>query len=152
VLRAIGWSFVVVGILTLLIRRVGGNYVVDNLVNVESAKTAVHEAWIISSSLLYNIAVAVLVYGLVLVAAAWLAGETAWAVAVRKAIAPTLRESPAVVYAGVAVVFLIVLAWGPTPAFRNVLPVLLMIGLLILGVEVIRRQTAREFPLMLNPA
>ena len=41
---------------------------------------------------------------------------------------------------------LVVIAWGPTPATQKVLPVLFMIGLLIVGMEVLRRQTAREHP------
>src|SRR4051812_47512211 len=150
-LRAVGWSFVVIGIITLLIRRVGGNYVVDNLVQVASAKTAVHEAWIISSSLLYNIAVAMVVYGLVLVLAAWVAGETRYAVTVRRTMAPTFRDNPVAVYAAVTGLYLVILAWGPSPAFRNLIPVLLMAGLVVLGVEIIRRQTAREFPVALSP-
>ena len=46
---------------------------------------------------------------------------------------------------GVVIVALI-LWWGPTPATRQVIPALLLIALLVLGVELLRRQTAREFP------
>jgi hypothetical protein len=42
--------------------------------------------------------------------------------------------------------YLLVLLWGPTPAFRNLIPILLIAGLLVLGIELLRRQTAREFP------
>jgi hypothetical protein len=41
---------------------------------------------------------------------------------------------------------LVVIAWGPTPATQKVLPVLFMIGLLIVGMEILRRQAAREHP------
>ena len=37
-------------------------------------------------------------------------------------------------------------AWSPTPAARNWLTVVLLIALAVLGLEALRRQTAREFP------
>jgi hypothetical protein len=75
-LRTTGWCFVVIGIVLLLIRRIGGNAVVNGLVKVASNKPAVHDVWTIATSLLFAIAVAMIVYGLVIVAAAWLAGPT----------------------------------------------------------------------------
>ena len=41
---------------------------------------------------------------------------------------------------------LLVIAWGPIPATRMVIPVLVMIGLVALGVAMLRRQVAVEFP------
>ncbi len=41
---------------------------------------------------------------------------------------------------------LVLFAWAPTPAFRLVVPALVLIGLLAAGVEALRRQTMREFP------
>jgi Short C-terminal domain len=41
---------------------------------------------------------------------------------------------------------LIILAWGPTPATRRVIPALILVALLALGVEALRRQTEREYP------
>jgi hypothetical protein len=75
-LRTTGWCFVVIGIVLLLIRRIGGNAVVNGLVKVASNKPAVHDVWTIATSLLFAIAVAMIVYGLVIVASAWLAGPT----------------------------------------------------------------------------
>jgi hypothetical protein len=85
------------------------------------------------------------VYGVVLVFAAWLAGRTSWAVATRRTLAPYLRE-PRIAYGALAVIALILLAWGPTPALRRPLPALILIALLALGVEALRRLTEREFP------
>jgi hypothetical protein len=81
----------------------------------------------------------------VIVVAAWLAGPTAWAVATRRNLAPYLRE-PRFAWGAYAVVVLVLVAWAPTPAFRQVIPALLLIGLLALGLEALRRQTAREYP------
>jgi hypothetical protein len=83
-LRTAGWCFVLIGVVLLLIRRVGGDAVVNGLVKIPSNKPAVHEVWSIGTSLLDNIAVAMMVYGIVIVAAAWLAGPTRPATAVRR--------------------------------------------------------------------
>ena len=91
-LRTTGWCFVVIGVALLLIRRIAGDAVVDGLVKVPSNKPAVHDVWNIATSLLYDLAVAMIVYGLVFVVAAWLAGPTRPAIAIRKALAPSLRD------------------------------------------------------------
>src|SRR5450755_878038 len=145
-LRTTGWCFVVIGIVLLLIRRVGGDEVVNGLVKVASNQPAVHDVWTIATSLLYAIAVAMIVYGLVIVVSAWLAGPTRPATAIRKWLAPTLRDSPAVAYSVVGGLLLLVVLWGPTPAFRNVWWILVFAILLALGVTMLRRETELEFP------
>jgi hypothetical protein len=145
-LRSTGWCFFGLGIAVLLVRRIGGNYIVNNLVTAESVKPAAHDTWNIGTGLLRAIALAFVIYGLLIVLAAWLAGPTSSAVAVRRALAPTLREHPVRVYGVAALVYLLVLLWGPTPAFRQWIPVLLIAALLALGIELLRRETAREFP------
>jgi hypothetical protein len=145
-LRAAGWSFVVVGLLLLLVRRVGGNEIVDSLVKVPSNEPAVHQAWVIATSLLFAIAVALTVYGVVFALAAWLGGPTRSARFLRKAAAPELRESPGVAYAAAGGLLLALVIWGPTPAFRQLAWILVFAALLALGVTVLRRQTAVEFP------
>ena len=84
-------------------------------------------------------------YGVVMVLAAWLAGPTRVATATRRAVAPYWR-SPVIAYSGLAVVFLILLWWAPTPAWRNAAMVLILLVLLAVGVEALRRQIIREFP------
>src|SRR3954449_8566917 len=145
-LRTTGWCFVAIGVLLLIVRRIGGNEVVNGLVKVPSNKPAVHQVSLIGTSLLYALAVALIAYGLVIVASAWLAGRTRPAVYLRRKLAPTLRESPATAYAAVGGVLLVLVAWGPTPALRNILWILLFAGLLALGVTMLRRETALEFP------
>jgi hypothetical protein len=145
-LRTAGWSFVAVGLLLLLVRRIGGNEIVDSLVKVPSNEPAVHQAWMIATSLLFAIAVALIVYGLVFALAAWLGGPTRAAQFLRKLAAPELRESPEVAYAAAGGLLLALVIWGPTPAFRQLAWILLFAALLALGVTVLRRQTAIEFP------
>jgi Short C-terminal domain len=145
-LRTTGWCFIAVGVLLLLIRRVVGNEIVDSLVKVQSNKPAVHEVWNIATSLLYAIAVALIAYGIVILVAAWLAGPTRPARFLRHALAPTLRDRPDVAYGAVGGLLLLVVLWGPTPAFRQVIPIVLFIALLALGVTMLRRETELEFP------
>lgn len=144
-LRACGIGLILAGGAALVARSLAGDTVVDSLVRTEAARPAAEAAWSISTSLLEEAASAGLAYGVVLVLGAWLAGPTSSAVGTRRALAPYLRE-PRYAYGGLAVIVLLVLAWGPTPATRKLLPALLLIGLVAAGVEALRRQTAREFP------
>jgi hypothetical protein len=88
----------------------------------------------------------VIVYGLLLVAAAGIAGPTRPGIALRRALAPSLRDRPVAVYGFAGLAYLLVSAWAPTPAFRQLIPLLGAAALLILGIEALRRKTAREFP------
>jgi len=58
-----------------------------------------------------------------------------------------LRERPVAVYAVLALIFLLWLTLLPTiNNFGQVLVVLVLAALAVWGVEILRRQTAREFP------
>jgi hypothetical protein len=144
-LRATGFGLLFAGAAALVVRAFAGDAVVDALASTEAVRPAAEAAWSISTSLLVEAASASIVYGVVLVFAAWLAGRTSWAVATRRTLAPYLRE-PRIAYGALAVIALILLAWGPTPALRRPLPAIILIALLALGVEALRRLTEREFP------
>jgi hypothetical protein len=96
--------------------------------------------------MLRDTAQAAIIMGLPVIAAAWLAGPSRPAVAVRRAAAPWLRTRPGLAYGAVAAAVLLVVAWGPIPATRMVLPVLLFATLALAGMAVLRRQVAEEFP------
>ncbi len=145
-LRRVGWCFFVVGVVLLLARTIAGNRIVDSLVVVPANRPAAHAAWSIATSLLENLAIAVLVYGLVIVLAAWVAGPTRPATLLRHALAPSLREHAVAAYVTGLTALLLVVVWGPTPATRELLPVLGFAALVLLGVWSLRRQTAQEFP------
>ena len=145
-LRTTGWCLFAIGLLILFVRRLAGDAVVNNLVSDPANKPAAHAAWSIGTSLLYDLALAVLVYGLLLVCAAWLAGSTRAAVSVRRTLAPWLRDHPVGAYASAGGILLVVVLWGPTPATRQPLPVLGIAALIALGIRLLRRQCSREFP------
>jgi hypothetical protein len=144
-LRACGFGFVLAGAAALTARSLVGDAVVDALATTEAVRPAAEAVWIIATPLLDEAATATIGYGVVLVLAAWLAGPTRVAVAARRGMAPFLRER-AYAYGALAVIVLLVINWGPTPATRNPVPALFMIALLVAGLEALRRQTAREYP------
>jgi hypothetical protein len=143
--RGFGFGLVIAGLGALLVRSVAGGAFVDSLAKTAAAEPAVKEVWTIATDMLGQIAVASIAYGVVLVLAAWLGGSMRPAVAVRRAIAPYYR-SPAIAYSVLAVVVLVLVWWAPTPAWRYVAMVLILIGLLAAGTEALRRQVIREFP------
>jgi Ca2+/Na+ antiporter len=142
----VGIDLIVAGALVLIARNVLGSSVVDALAKTEAARPSAEAVWSIGTHILRDVAQAIVIIGIPVVFAAWLAGPTRPAVACRRAAAPWLRDRPDVTYGVVAVVLLLILWWGPIPATRKVIPVLIMIGLVILGVQALRRQTAEEFP------
>jgi hypothetical protein len=145
-LRTTGWCLVGIGLLAVLARRVLSNYVVNSLVKDPANKPAVQHAFAIGTSLLYDLAIVMITYGLLVVVAAWLAGHTRAARAVRRALAPSLREHVQYVYAAAALALLLVVVWGPFPSTREVLPVIGFVILLGLGIHTLRGMTAQEFP------
>jgi hypothetical protein len=56
-----------------------------------------------------------------------------------------MRDHPVVIYGVVTGVLILVLLVGPTDAQR-IFPLLILFAFAYAGVEVLRRQTAREFP------
>jgi hypothetical protein len=143
--RGFGFGLAIAGLAALLVRSVAGGAFVDSFAKTAAAEPAIKSLWSIATELLVQISVASVVYGIVMVLAAVLAGPTRPATAARRAITPYLR-SPVIAYSALAVVVALLVWWAPTPAWRNVPMLLILIGLLIAGVEALRRQCIREFP------
>jgi hypothetical protein len=145
-LRSVGFGFVVAGVLSLILRGIAGNTVIDALAGNESVKPAVEAVWSIGTALLVTVAVSAITFGILLVIAAWLAGPTRLATALRHEAAPYLRERPSSGYAVVAVVYLVLILWAPVAAFQKPIGLILLAVLMVVGTEALRRQTAVEFP------
>ena len=144
--RGYGIGLVLAGVAALAVGAIAGDAIVDALATTASLEPAVRGVWDVYDTLLQQAAGAAIFYGVVLVAGAWLAGHSSWAVSVRRFLAPYLRE-PAMAYAAFAVLLLVVIAWwAPTPAMRNPVTAILLAVLLAGGFEGLRRVTAREFP------
>jgi uncharacterized membrane protein len=144
-LRNIGFAFIVVGVLVLVVRTVVGNALIDHLATTESVKPAVTATWEIGTSLLNAQGGAVIFYGLFILIGAWLAGPGGIARSVRRAITPIL-ERRTIAYSALAVILLLLFLWSPTPGFQRLPTALLLIALSIVGLEFLRHQAIKDFP------
>jgi hypothetical protein len=149
-LRAVGFSFVTIGAVSLIARNAGGSAVTDALTSTGAAEAPVSDTWEIGTSLLKDMGQSLFVYGIVMVLAAWLAGPTGVATSIRYAITPYLRQ-PSYAFGGLAVLLVLLFWWDPVVATHRLAPSLLLIVLLALGVEALRRQVIREFPDHVTP-
>jgi hypothetical protein len=150
-LTSVGLSFVVIGVAVLTIRKLLGTVLVDELAASDSSKPAVSQVWEIGTALMKTMAIASIAYGAVILLGALLAGPTRGALWVRERIAPGLRD-PMWASAGTALLILILVWWGPTPALREPIGILLIAVVLIVAVVALRRQTLAEFPPTARPA
>jgi putative oligomerization/nucleic acid binding protein len=141
-----GIDLILAGLVVLVARTVIGNAVVNSLATTDSLEPAAQAAWSIGTGVLKDVAQAAIVMGIPVVVAAWLAGRTRPAIELRRAMAPWLREQPFAVYSVAAVLVLLVIAWGPIPATRMPIFILIMIALVIVGIQALTRQAAEEFP------
>jgi NADH:ubiquinone oxidoreductase subunit 6 (subunit J) len=143
-LRNVGAALVLVGIVLLVIRRVVGNYIVDALSSGESVRDAVGSTWVIGTDLLAEVAWALIIYGLVILLGTLLAGPFRYARRAREALAPNFRERPELGWAVLAGLYLLLILWGPVPALRNWLGVIVLGALIALGFEAFRRLVLSE--------
>lgn len=141
-LRAIGIGLAVAGFLVLVVRRVAGAYLVDNVVASDSVRPSASEVWRIVTDGLAAAAWGLVALGVLAALGAWAAGPGRRATTFRHWLAPTLRRAELawVVFAVGVVLLLWVL-----PINRLVIATALVI-LAGLGWETLRRQVAAEVP------
>ena len=145
-LIAAGGGIVVATLFILVIRRLIGNGV-DSVASAETVKPAVTSVWEIISEGLRERALFILAIGVAFIGGGLVAGPGRHEVAVRRFLAPYLRDHPVAVYAVLAVLFLLWLSF--LPGINNlgqVLVIVVLAALAVVGVEILRRQTTREFP------
>ena len=146
-LMAAGGGILGAALLLLLTRHLLGTAVVDSVAKSDTVKPAITDIWNIISAGLQERALFVLVIGLAFIGGGLLAGPGRREVAVRRFLAPYLREHPVAVYLVLALVFLVWLTFLPTVNNAGqILVILALAALAVLGIEILRRQTAREFP------
>ena len=145
VLKTAALGLIGVGLLVLIVRKAGGTYVVDNLVETDSVRPAAQNSWDIFTNLLADGAWTVIGMGVVALIGVWLSGPSKSATTVRRDLAP-FAVRPDIAFGTVAVLYLLVLLWGPTAQTHRWPFVLTVAVLLALGVEVLRRQILREHP------
>jgi hypothetical protein len=144
-IRAISVGLVVAGFLVLIARALAGRYVVDELVASDSVRPAVASAYDIVTALLAGAGWSAVLVGGVALVGVWLAGEGPRARVARRGLAPYLRR-PEIAYGTLVVAYLLLLWWQPTPQFGFLRNVVIFFVLALAGLEVLRRQSAAEFP------
>jgi hypothetical protein len=145
-LMEVGIAIVVAGLVVFAARRIVESGVTNSLVKNEQNRPAASEVISIATSMLTEIAGAFLFVGIPLIVAAWFAGPARLATRGRRAIAPFLAEHPVEVYGIVAAILILIFIWGPIPATHRPAGIIVFTVLAFFGTEVLRRQTAREFP------
>jgi uncharacterized membrane protein len=144
-LRSVGFAFIVVGVLVLVVRKLGGDAVESSLGSTESVKPAIADTWSIATGLLSAQGGAMIFYGLFILIGAWLSGPMGFARTARRAITPVL-ENRFIAYSALGLILLLLFLWSPTPGFSRLPTALLLIALSIIGLEFLRRQAVDDFP------
>ena len=145
ILRWIAVGSILAGLVVLVVRRLGGSFVIDSLVPSTAVQPAAHDAWDILTSQLRDGGFTFIGLGVILLVALWLAGASPSGVSARRGLAPYLAR-PESAYSVAAGLFLLLLWWSPTVQTTRV-PLMLAAALFFaFGVELLRRQTAREIP------
>lgn len=145
-IRGVGLSWLLVGMGLVVLVRLGGPRLVETLVAVPENEPAAQSVWDIVTANLRDSSRSLLLVGAVILVGAWLAGPGRRATAVRRWLAPQMRERPILVYGAVAIAVLLILTFAPLRENRTFLATLVFLAFLTVGVEVIRRITIREFP------
>jgi hypothetical protein len=141
-----GLGLIAAGLAAIAIRSALKGPVVDSLAKTEEAKVPAEHAWDIGTSLLHSIASSVIVLGVLVVVASFLASPANSAVSIRQALAPTFRERPAIVWSLFAAAALLAVIIWPPSGTRQMVFTLLLIVLAGAGLGALSRMTLREFP------
>jgi hypothetical protein len=149
--RAAGVAVLVSGLLGLLAVNLTGWYVVGVLTTDQESREAGDSGWDIATELLRGSFRLQIVIGLLVLLAAWIAGPNVRAFAVRRTLAPALRQRR-YPYGALALVVVLLLLTGHVNDFARLLGELVVLGLLVGWIEWMRRQTLREFPEATAPA
>jgi hypothetical protein len=145
ILRTIAIGTILAGVLVLVVRRVAGSFIVDELVASTAVQPAVQNAWDILTSQLRDGGLTFVGLGVIVLVAVWLVGPSPTGVSARRGLAPYLAR-PEIAYGVAGGLFLLLLWWSPTVQTTRV-PLMVAAALVLgIGVEVLRRQTAREVP------
>ena len=114
-----GLSLAIVGLLVVLLQSFAKQPLIDALASTSALVPAITDVYDISTELLREMAISVLVSGLLVIVASWLAGPYRYAVGFRRAVAPYLREYLPISIAIAAILFLLVVWWAPTKGFQT---------------------------------
>jgi hypothetical protein len=142
-LREVAIGALVAGFLVLVVRKLAGHYIVNNLVKTDSVRPAAADAWRILTQLLADGAWSLIAVAVIMLLGVWVAGTTKTGTRVRNWVAEPLANAW-IAFGAVAAFVVLIVWWGPTPQTHRWYVVLLGTVLLAAGMEALRRQIARE--------
>jgi hypothetical protein len=142
----VGAALIFAGVIVLIARSLIGKVVVESLATTAAIQPAAAAAWSIGTGILVSVAGAVIFIGVPVILAGLIGGPTRPARGLRRSMAPYLRDRPGVAFGAMGVLLIILFAWGPIAATRNWLGILIIIALAMFATEMLRRETALEFP------
>jgi hypothetical protein len=145
-LMTVGFAIVLAGVVVLAGRGLIQTQATDKLVKNDANLPAAEAVLEIGTSMLKEIAGAFVIVGIPLILAAWFAGPSKWATSGRRGLAPFLRDEPVWTYVVVVAAMLAIFVWQPIPATGKPAGMIVFLLLALLGTELLRRQTAQEFP------
>ncbi len=144
VLLEIGVGIIAGALISLVLRRWIESYVVSSLVHNEGLRPAMREVMEIFTAGWRSRALWLLITGVVVIFAAWLAGPMRWARRLRDLIATPLEHHPAWFAAGAVAIVLLIATLGPARTPGQALPLLIQLVLVVVGVLALRRQIEQE--------
>jgi hypothetical protein len=144
VLLDIGVGVIAGALVALLLRRWIDSYVVNTLVHNEGVRPAMREVMEIATAGWRSRALWLLITGVVVIFAGWVAGPMRWARRLRELIAEPLDHHPGWFATGAAAIVLLIATLGPERTPGQALPLLIELVLVVLGVYALRRQIAQE--------
>ncbi len=142
----VGVALVFAGVIVLIARSLIGKIVVESLASTAAIQPAAAAAWSIGTGILVSVAGAVIFIGVPVILTGLIGGPTWPASGLRRSIAPYLRDRPGFAFGAMGALLIILIAWGPIAATRNWLGILIIIALAMFAIEMLRRETALEFP------
>jgi hypothetical protein len=143
---SVGFGMVTAGLMVLLGRAIMESQVPASLVADASVRPAATAVVSIATSMLAEIAGGLVLFGALAIIAAWLAGPADVPVALRRVLAPHLRNHPVPSYGiAIAVIGLVLIA-RPLEALGTLIGAFVFAALGLLGTALLRQQAASEFP------
>src|SRR3954452_9067218 len=134
VLLGYGLGLVAAGLGTIAVRSILKGLFVDSLSKTETANVPAQHAWSIGSSLLHSIELSVVIYCALVIVSPFIASPSGYAVGVRRALAPTLRDRRDLVWSIFGAAALIGLIVWPPSGTRQLVLTLLLIALAGVGI------------------
>ncbi len=150
-IRNVGAATALGGFILLFTLRLGVN-VISGAPETSGGRAATKSVLVIATELLRRSAWSEVLIGLLIVLGASLVGPARYAKRARHYTAQGFRRSAVATWIGFAVLVLVALAWSPFSAGGDWLTVLMVVALVVVGIEAIRRTSLAEEAALIEDA